>query len=79
MENIFSEIFKFLGFPEKLLNQCMLSANQQNINSMSEVQIRKNKHIHSGGLSKWKKHFSADNENYFNEKFGSVIEKLGYS
>jgi hypothetical protein len=45
---------------------------------MSEEEIRKNKHIHSGSISKWKKHFSKENETYFNEKFSDVVELIGY-
>ncbi len=77
-ENIFLELFEFFGFTENVISHCMLRAKEQNINSMSEEEIRKNKHIHSGSISKWKKHFSKENETYFNEKFSDVVELIGY-
>ena len=77
-ERIFLELFEFLGFSGGAIKQCMQRAREQNINSMSEAQIRKNKHIHGGSLSKWKKHFSEENESYFNKKFEGVVELLGY-
>jgi hypothetical protein len=77
-ENIFLELFEFLGFSGSAMKQCMQRAREQNINSMSEKQIQKNKHIHGGSLSKWKKHFSEENESYFNQRFAGVVELLGY-
>jgi hypothetical protein len=77
-DNIFLELFEFLGFSENVIRHSMLRAREQNINSMSEKEIKNNKHIHSGSLSKWKKHFSKENETYFNEKFADVVELFGY-
>lgn len=77
-ETLFLELFKFLGFSGKVMQQCVQRANEQNINSMSEEKISKNKHIHGVSLSKWKKHFSEENDLYFKTQFGDIVERLGY-
>ncbi|MFC1849849.1 sulfotransferase domain-containing protein [candidate division CSSED10-310 bacterium] len=77
-EQCFRKIFTYWGFGEPELEKCLEIAHRHNVNRLSEDELKKNSHIHSKELCKWKKHFSERHLNMFQELYGDILVKLGY-
>ena len=77
-DKMWKGIFTHLGFTDKAMEKAMSIARKHDIGRMSGDEIKQNKHISTGKISKWKDFFSEAVEKEYSEKFNDAHQKLGY-
>ena len=73
---LFHEIYTFLGFPGYAIPSLLAISFS---NSIFSGNLGKSTHIRSGKSNQWKKYFTKEHKQKFNELFGeSALVDLGY-
>ncbi|MGD1806314.1 sulfotransferase domain-containing protein [Dapis sp. BLCC M126] len=73
--NLFREIFRFLGFNERIFPRLLKIAYRK---SLFSGQVQNRKHIRSGKKQQWKEYFKPIHEERFVDLFDDVLIKLNY-
>jgi len=74
----FERIFMHYGLPDSVVRELQEIIADEDINSLSDEQIKDHNHIHSRQTSKWQEYFSHRHKVLFKDMFGDALIKLGY-
>ena len=74
--NLFTDIFRFLGFPGLALPLCLDIAWTQSL--FSHASPPKNQHVRSGRAAQWRDEFTKPMARAFLDRFGDLLLRLHY-
>ena len=77
-ESTLTKILDWIGLEEETIQREVELAKVHDISSMSDEDIRVNRHISSREITKWDSYFNEELENIYHDLFGEVHKKLGY-
>lgn len=77
-ESTFRLIFEHFHFTPGQVESSLAIAAAEDINRMSDRQLTRNTHISSRSTSRWQEYFTEEHKAAFVNRFGDVLQRLGY-
>ena len=74
----FRRLFQLFGLSDMQLNKAIQIAQKEDLNRMTDIELKENQHISSRNTTKWRKYFNEELKNAFESRFGDALIKLGY-